>query len=104
MPNFNALALEPLGLVVALVLSLNRGRCLGLRGGVWRGQITRARAPGRILLVHMGEVLAETGRLPDADLVFFFDRAELHRVVGAGDRASSSELIAGSDAGSPTSR
>ena len=34
---------------------------------------------------HLGEVLAETGRLPDADLVFFFDRAELHRVVGAGD-------------------
>lgn len=34
---------------------------------------------------HLGEVLAETGWLPDADLVFFFDRAELHRVVGAGD-------------------
>ncbi|WP_431839534.1 PEP/pyruvate-binding domain-containing protein [Gordonia hongkongensis] len=34
---------------------------------------------------HLGEVLAETGRLPDADLVFFFDRAELRRVVGAGD-------------------
>ena len=34
---------------------------------------------------HLGEVLAETGRLPDADLVFFFDRAELQRIVGAGD-------------------
>lgn len=34
---------------------------------------------------HLGEVLAESGRLPDADLVFFFDRAELHRVVGADD-------------------
>ncbi|WP_374612877.1 PEP/pyruvate-binding domain-containing protein [Gordonia sp. (in: high G+C Gram-positive bacteria)] len=34
---------------------------------------------------HLGEVLAETGRLPDADLVFFFDRAELQRVVGLGD-------------------
>lgn len=32
---------------------------------------------------HLGEVLAASGRLPDADLVFFFDRAELHRVVGA---------------------
>ena len=31
---------------------------------------------------HLGEVLAESGRLPDADLVFFFDRAELPRVVG----------------------
>lgn len=34
---------------------------------------------------HLGEVLAGSGRLPDADLVFFFDRAELHRVVGAED-------------------
>lgn len=32
---------------------------------------------------HLGEVLAETGRLPDADLVFFFDRPELARLVGA---------------------
>jgi pyruvate,water dikinase len=31
---------------------------------------------------HLGEVLAESGRLPDADLVFFFDRSELPRVVG----------------------
>jgi rifampicin phosphotransferase len=30
---------------------------------------------------HLGEVLAESGRLPDADLVFFFDRAELPQVV-----------------------
>jgi pyruvate,water dikinase len=36
---------------------------------------------------HLGEVLAETGRLPDADLVFFFDRAELSRVVGDADIA-----------------
>jgi phosphohistidine swiveling domain-containing protein len=34
---------------------------------------------------HLGEVLAASGRLPDADLVFFFDRAELHRVVGDAD-------------------
>jgi len=34
---------------------------------------------------HLGEVLAASGRLPDADLVFFFDRAELHRVVGEAD-------------------
>lgn len=34
---------------------------------------------------HLGEVLAETGRLPDSDLVFFFDRAELTRVVGSDD-------------------
>lgn len=40
---------------------------LGLRGGVWRGQITRQAAPGRILLVHMGEVLdrAEVSRMGD---------------------------------------
>ncbi|MGC4961342.1 PEP/pyruvate-binding domain-containing protein [Gordonia sp. DT101] len=36
---------------------------------------------------HLGEVLAGSGRLPDADLVFFFDRAELHRVVGTDDVA-----------------
>lgn len=34
---------------------------------------------------HLGEVLAGAGRLPDADLVFFFDRAELARVVDSGD-------------------
>jgi len=34
---------------------------------------------------HLGEVLASSGRLPDADLVFFFDRAELRRVVGDAD-------------------
>ncbi|TRW79660.1 pyruvate, water dikinase [Mycolicibacterium sp. 018/SC-01/001] len=33
---------------------------------------------------HLGEVLARSGRLPDADLVFFFDRSELPRVVGDG--------------------
>jgi pyruvate,water dikinase len=37
---------------------------------------------------HLGEVLAKVGRLPDADLVFFFDRSELHRVVGSDDVAS----------------
>lgn len=36
---------------------------------------------------HLGEVLASSGRLPDADLVFFFDRAELRRVVGDPDVA-----------------
>lgn len=34
---------------------------------------------------HLGEVLARSGRLPDADLVFFFDRSELPRVVGGDD-------------------
>ncbi|VEG55864.1 pyruvate, water dikinase [Mycolicibacterium aurum] len=34
---------------------------------------------------HLGQVLAGTGRLPDADLVFFFDRGELHRVVNDAD-------------------
>ncbi|WP_194828822.1 PEP/pyruvate-binding domain-containing protein [Nocardia sp. XZ_19_231] len=36
---------------------------------------------------HLGAVLAESGRLPDADLIFFFDRAELARVAGADDIA-----------------
>jgi len=36
---------------------------------------------------HLGEVLAASGRLPDADLVFFFDRAELRLVVGDADVA-----------------
>ncbi|PRC41488.1 pyruvate, water dikinase [Mycobacterium sp. ITM-2017-0098] len=30
---------------------------------------------------HLGEILAHAGRLPDADLIFFFDRSELHRLV-----------------------
>ncbi|HHU08726.1 MAG TPA: pyruvate, water dikinase [Intrasporangiaceae bacterium] len=33
---------------------------------------------------HLGEVLAASGQLPDADLVFFFDRAELAQVVSRG--------------------
>ncbi|WP_296394816.1 PEP-utilizing enzyme, partial [Williamsia sp.] len=36
---------------------------------------------------RLGEVLAQSGRLSDADLVFFFDRAELHHVVDSGDIA-----------------
>ncbi|MFE0749108.1 PEP/pyruvate-binding domain-containing protein [Gordonia sp. NPDC058843] len=36
---------------------------------------------------HLGRVLAETGRLPDADLVFFFDRAELQRIIDSTDIA-----------------
>ncbi|MBO0676541.1 pyruvate, water dikinase [Mycolicibacterium sp. S2-37] len=36
---------------------------------------------------HLGEVLTRSGRLPDADLVFFFDRGELPRVVGDEDIA-----------------
>lgn len=34
---------------------------------------------------HLGEVLFAAGRLPDADLVFFFDRAELALVAGSDD-------------------
>ena len=37
---------------------------------------------------HLGDVLADSGRLPDADLVFFFDRSELPLVVGDGDIAA----------------
>ncbi|TDB95164.1 PEP/pyruvate-binding domain-containing protein [Actinomadura sp. 7K534] len=33
----------------------------------------------------LGERLAAAGRLPDADLVFFFDRSELPALVGTGD-------------------
>lgn len=36
---------------------------------------------------HLGEVLCETGVLPDADLVFFFDRSELPALVSGGDPA-----------------
>ncbi len=36
---------------------------------------------------HLGEVLTASGRLPDPDLVFFFDRSELTRVVGDDDIA-----------------
>ncbi|MGK2853489.1 MAG: PEP-utilizing enzyme, partial [Microbacteriaceae bacterium] len=34
---------------------------------------------------HLGEVLVRTGQLPDADLVFFFDRGELPRLVDCED-------------------
>lgn len=34
---------------------------------------------------HLGGVLADSGRLPDADLIYFFDRAELPRIVGESD-------------------
>ena len=34
---------------------------------------------------HLGEVLCDNGVLPDADLVFFFDRRELPRLVSGGD-------------------
>jgi phosphohistidine swiveling domain-containing protein len=43
---------------------------------------------------HLGEVLADSGRLPDADLVFFFDRLELPRVVGSdSDTADIADLV-----------
>jgi len=63
-------------------------------------RMARAGARGReatksrmVLVAHrlgrgyrlLGEQLAETGRLPDADLVFFFDRSELPAVVGSED-------------------
>ena len=63
-------------------------------------RMARAGARGReatksrmVLVAHrlsrgyrlLGEQLAASGRLPDADLVFFFDRSELPRVVGGGD-------------------
>lgn len=35
---------------------------------------------------HLGETLCEAGRLPDADLVFFFDRDELPALVHGDDR------------------
>ncbi|WP_197379358.1 PEP/pyruvate-binding domain-containing protein [Mycolicibacterium mengxianglii] len=41
---------------------------------------------------HLGEVLADAGRLPDADLVFFFDRSELPQVVGD-DISDISDLV-----------
>lgn len=73
---------------------------LGLRGGVWRGQLNRPRAPGRILLVHMGEVLdraevqpmgegawqvsvsLRADRLTDGAATF-----SLHEDAGSGDEA-----------------
>ena len=63
-------------------------------------RMARAGARGReatksrmVLVAHrlnrgyhlLGEQLADAGRLPDADLVFFFDRSELPEVVGTGD-------------------
>ncbi|WP_159229876.1 PEP/pyruvate-binding domain-containing protein [Mycolicibacterium vanbaalenii] len=34
---------------------------------------------------HLGEVLVRSGRLPDADLVFFLDRSELAQLLGEDD-------------------
>lgn len=63
-------------------------------------RLARAGAAGReatksrmVLVAHrlsrgyrlLGEQLAASGRLPDADLVFFFDRSELPALVGSGD-------------------
>ncbi|MCX6398202.1 MAG: PEP-utilizing enzyme [Propionibacteriales bacterium] len=63
-------------------------------------RLARAGARGReatksrmVLVAHrlsqgyrlLGEQLAASGRLPDADLVFFFDRRDLPALVGAGD-------------------
>ena len=42
---------------------------------------------------HLGEVLAAAGRLPDADLVFFLDRAELERVASPGDIGDIGKLV-----------
>ncbi|AWH92858.1 PEP/pyruvate-binding domain-containing protein [Dietzia lutea] len=53
---------------------------------------------------HLGEVLAADGRLPDADLVFFFDRPELACVLGDSDLVTGGlglgELGAGAGRGS----
>lgn len=72
-------------------------------------RLARAGARGReatksrmVLVAHrlgrgyrlLGEQLAEAGRLPDADLVFFFDRSELPRVVGNQDI---SDLVAAAE-------
>lgn len=42
---------------------------------------------------HLGEVLASSGRLPDADLVFFFDRLELPRLVGDSNDTDIADLV-----------
>ncbi len=72
-------------------------------------RMARAGARGReatksrmVLVAHrlgrgyrlLGEQLAELGRLPDADLVFFFDRSELPQLVGTRDV---SDLVAAAE-------
>ncbi|TQK31182.1 PEP/pyruvate-binding domain-containing protein [Arthrobacter sp. SLBN-53] len=60
------------------------------RGGARGREQTKAKMA---LMAHalkrgyrgLGELLQRTGRLPDADLVFFFDRSELTQVVGDDD-------------------
>ncbi|WP_030177179.1 PEP/pyruvate-binding domain-containing protein [Spirillospora albida] len=73
-------------------------------------RLARAGARGReatksrmVLVAHrlgrgyrrLGERLAATGRLPDADLVFFFDRSELPALLGAG---GTGDLVARAEA------
>ncbi len=38
---------------------MDRFESLGLKGGVWQGTIHREKAPGRVILTHLGEVVAE---------------------------------------------
>ncbi len=38
---------------------------LGLKGGIWQGVLRRETPPGRLLLVHMGEPVAEARAEPE---------------------------------------
>lgn len=76
-----------------------RTLALMARAGARGREATKSRM---VLVAHrlsrgyrlLGEQLAELGRLPDADLVFFFDRSELPAVVGGGDIT---ELVAAAE-------
>lgn len=39
----------------------------GLKGGLWRGRLTADTAPGRLVLTHHGEIVAEARLSPDGD-------------------------------------
>jgi len=38
---------------------LDRFESLGLKGGIWQGSLRRDKAPGRVILTHLGEVVGE---------------------------------------------
>lgn len=39
----------------------------GLKGGLWRGRLTCDTAPGRVVVTHHGEIVAEARLSPDGD-------------------------------------
>ncbi|GLP78372.1 hypothetical protein TUM20983_54820 [Mycobacterium antarcticum] len=77
-PTRNAVA-EPTSRTVRLLARLAQGGARGREETKSKMALMAHRL--KLGYRHLGEVLADSGHLPDPDLVFFFDRSELPRVV-----------------------